>query len=738
MSPDFEDARADLIEHATRLGGRGREAVRIADLLTAHALGRAAGLLGPFDFAEGARAHLERTVALLPVRASADRSAWRRAVAAAEAVATQATGPEWMHLWSASSQAHDPGRKGRGAYGTPPELAEVMAEQAVRTRVSDRPVVIDPSAGHGALLTATYRALRAEGVPPRDAVAALHGVELDPHARELCCLSVWLAAADAGCSLAEVADRIRVGNALCAEWSAPQGRLGMEPTWSPAGEADFAWEKAFSVAFAQGGFDVVIANPPWESLRHGVEETDEQWLERCRTRERLSQVSGASRSGLPPLYSAQGRGDRNLFKGFVELFPHLLAPGGTLVALLPGAFASDLGLEPARRLYLDHLDLHRWTGFENLAGYFPIDGRYKYGILHARRDERGTRHVRLRFLARSAVEAQDARGHVTLSRRHLEVVGGRSAMLPEITDRDELSVLARACDTGAPFFDESGPFGAISYRREMDLTTDRRAGRFMHVQEARRSGFTPAPDGTWSDGRTQLWPLVEGRMVGAYDFFQKSWRSGQGRTARWELNGDAGLERASSQFVSAERQDGAVRLAICDVTSATNRRTMLATWVPPWSCGNTAPVLRLADPVSAFGLLAVLNSMTFDWILRRIASGLHLNRFYLEATPLPSLSPRELHQVAAFARGALEASPRFAALAPRDRGAAAAPPRAVRPPAEPELEAIVARGYGLTAVQMRRILSRDRRDRKGLWRYFAAEPRAQDVALEAIRLLEAA
>ncbi len=639
--------------------------------------------------------------------------------------------------WSASSQGLDPGRKGRGAFSTPRELAEVMAQLAL-TQAGELPRVLDPSVGHGALLLAVFAALRERGATPAGAMASLHGVELDPQARELCCLMLWLAAADPGVTLADIGARIVLGNALTGSWSAAAAadQPALFATEDPAA-AGLRWDGAFARAFGDGGFDVVVSNPPWESLRQQDVEGLDGDRSRAATHERLSEAR-PGRPGLPPLYSHQGRGDRNLYKGFVELFPHLLREGGRLVALLPGAFASDLGMQPARALYLQHMTLEQWTGFENLHGYFPIDSRYKFGIAVAVRvpGGEGAGNVRVRFMAREASQARERRGHVTLSRRQLITLGGPSLMLPEVSDAEELGVLATAAKNGSAFFDEAGSFGRIDYRRELDLTMDRKAGRFMHVTEARERGFCKQEGGVWSDGAAALVPLVEGRMVGAFEFFEKSWSAGAGRSAKWSPNAGRPLEECQSQFLVPRTGAGRARLAICDVTSATNTRTMLATYVPrTWTCGNTAPVLELGDETSMLALLAVLNSMTFDWILRRIAAGLHLNRFYLEATPLPAVSAADREALAAFASHATT-SARYTSLSEGDRLEAGR--RECAAPETADVEAVIARGYGLTARHMQRVMSDDRRDRKGLWRFFDATPAAAEAARRTVRLLRAA
>jgi hypothetical protein len=477
-------------------------------------------------------------------------------------------------------------------------------------------------------------------------------------------------------------------------------------------------------------------NPPWESLRHKLPRDTEGWVERDETHSRLSTTVGLGRDGLPPLFTKQGRGDRNLYKGFVELVPHLLHDGGRVGALLPGAFASDLGTQPLRDLYLEHMAIEQWTSFENLENFFPIDSRYKFGVLIARRSPAGTERMRVRFLSRSAAEIRLR--HIELKRADIDELGGSAKMFPEVSNDLELSVLRRAFRTGSSFFDSKGSFGPIRYKRELDLTLDRKAGLFRHVDACLSDGYVAGPAGSWTLNEHSLVPLIEGRMVGAFDFFQKSWRAGAGRTARWTENGDVSLAGCQPQFLAERTEAGKPRIAICDVTSATNTRTMLAAWVPPWPCGNTAPVLLLEDAEASLALLAVLNSMTFDWILRRIVAGLHLNRFYLEATPLPQIDAAQRARLAKFAAAVTSSSARVTSLSQSDR---AGLPRVSRDDCgmtEAEVEATVARGYGLTPEQLGHVLSRDERERKGLWRYYAAAPEAAQIAEESLRLLRAA
>jgi hypothetical protein len=189
-----------------------------------------------------------------------------------------------------------------------------------------------------------------------------------------------------------------------------------------------------------------------------------------------------------------------------------------------------------------------------------------------------------------------------------------------------------------------------------------------------------------------------------------------------------GLGAFRPQYLTEVRPGDGCRIAIADVTSATNVRTVMASWLPDWTCGNTAPVLVAEGEKEMFALLSVLNSMTFDWIARRIVSGLHLNKFYLALMPLPVLAEDGLATLAAFARfQTLSCSPAGALsdIASTDSVSHA------------EVEALVAQGFGLGASDLALVMNDSAADRRGLWRYFRNVPESRLVADESVALLSA-
>lgn len=607
------------------------------------------------------------------------------------------TSPSAFDAWVEAFQAADVRRKSQGAYATPSPFADVLAKGAILEASPDRiPMIVDPAAGAGNLLLAAHRRLVALGCGRREAAYALHGVELDAAARELCVLMIWLSAVTDEADPSMIASHIIFDNAVTRYW------------WSGS------------------AFDILLMNPPWESLRpQGGEVHDEA---RLATLERIGKpLPGAS--DLPPLYTAHGRGDRNLFKAFVELAPHLLRPGGRLGALVPAAFGSDLGMADLRKRYLEQLDLESWTSFENRQKYFAIDSRYKFGLLFGTRSQIGTRNVRVLSFAEHPRDINLP--HVSLRRQDLEVIGGPDLMVPELTSEEERNVLVQMLASGSPLF-ERGPVGSVRYQREVDLTIGRAQGVFTRVAEVPEAALCADLFGDQAD----LVPLLEGRMVGQYDCFQKSYVGGEARRAMWELNEQRPIELCRPQFVCAPGRPASARVALCDVTSATNTRTVLATLVPRrWRCGNTAPVLRFESDEFAYAALAILNSMTFDWMARRLVGGLHLNKFYLARFVWPRLAPEAVQRLSALGsmlatlapRGGVDAEmlSKHPALDSTDRATALA-----------DVEYQVANGFGLTADQLSYMFEDSRDDRRGFWRYFAATPEARSTANLAVKALQ--
>ena len=82
----------------------------------------------------------------------------------------------------------------------------------------------------------------------------IYGVDINEESVEIAKLSLWLRTAQKGRKLNSLSNNIKCGNSLIDD---PE----------IAGEKAFNWQNEFPEIFKNGGFDVVIGNPPYVQLQ---------------------------------------------------------------------------------------------------------------------------------------------------------------------------------------------------------------------------------------------------------------------------------------------------------------------------------------------------------------------------------------------------------------------------------------------------------------------------------------
>ena len=192
------------------------------------------------------------------------------------------------------------------------------------TNVSDLKI-LDLSCGSGAFLTRALdellkhraqlegRAITELGQADRLSVLSsnIFGVDLDKQAVEIARLNLLIKALAQPGTLPKLSDNIKQGNSLISG-----GESELRSYFGDEWEAQqpFNWEKEFQGIMSEGGFDIVVGNPPYAGFQ-GFKEKDY----------------------LKDAYeTAKGRFD--LYIPFVELGLRLLKPGGLLSYICPTNF----------------------------------------------------------------------------------------------------------------------------------------------------------------------------------------------------------------------------------------------------------------------------------------------------------------------------------------------------------------------------------------------------------------
>lgn len=504
-------------------------------------------------------------------------------------------------------------KKRSGAYYTDFRLATYLADAAKKWLRERKSRVIDPAAGSGILLAAAAQAAHATKGKSRSKWLAENVVAWDRSPAAL---------RGTRLALASLSDDLTAVEEMVRSWR--------------------CHDSLVEGAAAPGTFEVVIGNPPWEKLklsrhefargrgvmRHygeAIVHLDEaQYSEEKDRAGRYAQI-------LIDKYPLLGRGEPDLYKAFLELFLRLVAPGGCLAALVPAGLIRSQGTEDLRRAIFESSDQISISILDNRARFFQIDTRFKFIRLVLRSPT--TRIRRGSVAVTHATGTDSSVCHTGIARMGLaELVEARADLtVPEVKSHEEWSLFQTMTRAGHDLQPSKSRW-KMQIVREVDMTRD-------------RARFCASP----GVGKV---PLIEGRMVHQHRFGAKAYRSGSGRKAIWETT-SPGAAHMSPQFwypidaltPTVRERTNRPRAGFCDITGQTNERSMLAALVSPGTvCGNKVPTVMFEyddDCARTFLWLAIVNSIPFDWALRRVVTTT-VNYFVLYSVPFPALEPDSL------------------------------------------------------------------------------------------------
>jgi len=353
----------------------------------------------------------------------------------------------------------------------------------------------------------------------------------------------------------------------------------------------------------------------------------------------------------------QGEGKAYTYKMFVEAGHALLRAGGQLGLIAPSGLYTDKGSAALRRLLLERCRWRWLYGFENRNKLFDIDSRFKFCLTIA---EKGgeTEAIQAAFMRHDLEDWAEARGALAYPAERVTTFSPKSLAVLEIRSERDLAVLTKIYANSVLLGDD-GPDGwGIRYAQgDFNMTSDSKL--FVPRDKAEAAGYQPDEYGRWigPEGDVLL-PLYEGRMIGQFDFSEKGWVRGKGRSAVWrEIPWEE--KRIEPQYLmrredyrNARDREGApkavrgLKLGFMDVSSATNTRTTIAALTFDCPHGNKVPVLACGDGTSIEDLCAILGSYAYDFSMRARLGGLTLNYFIVEETPLPSNVAGRLKRIA--------------------------------------------------------------------------------------------
>lgn len=445
----------------------------------------------------------------------------------------------------------------------------------------------------------------------------------------------------------------------------------------------FHWPLEFPQVFANGGFDCVLGNPPWEkakvedvkwfakrqptiaaaktasirkqmidSLSEGQfstkylnlpfsesqSATDKALFVHYMTAQKNA-AAGATLGHLPEeaggRFPLTGTGDTNLAAYCSELALHLRKDDGAIGIVVPVGIITDDATKAYSQYILDG-HVQSLYHFNNTEKLFPIDGRYSF-VLITLRDSDKTDCV---FYATRMEHLEDLRRHVIFEKGDLKLFNPNTRTCVLMRSKKDLE-LCRKLYRASPVLIREGddtngnPWG-IRFMRMFDMAND--------------------SDLFESEYKESYVPLYEGKLFHQFD---NRWATYDATNKKGELvERDVNQEEKEDQdfkikpkfWVAASEVKQKLNesksdktpwteswlLAFRDISRSTDERTVIASVLPSaYAVGNTAPLILpyMRGDLSSC-LLANLNSLFVDFVERIKQSGTHVSLFLLKQLPV--------------------------------------------------------------------------------------------------------
>lgn len=451
------------------------------------------------------------------------------------------------------------------------------------------------------------------------------------------------------------------------------------------------WPLAFpEVMIGQGGFDVVIGNPPWERIK-----LQEQEFFASRDAEIANASNAAARTALikklaeeepgsPPRrlheafqtakrvaeastiffsspkdedptkislervtaarrYPWTGRGDVNTYALFAEHFLNLTRKNGRSGLIVPTGIATDATTAP----FFGHLvhcqKLSSIVDFENSAPLFPgVHRSYKFCLLTMRS---GVAETAFAFFLDDPEQLENAERRFNLSPAQITRINPNTKTATVFRSRRDAELTAEIYGRVPVLIDDAqgarGNLWGMAFMAMFHMSND--SCLFRTTKQLAAQGF--ALEGTeWvDDAGARYVPLYEAKMIHQFDH---RWATYDGMESR-------DMTLAEKQQIDVEAMPR-YWLPKNEVTSRLNSKSWNRDWLIGWRdiCRSTDErtfIASVAKSVATSGeyttmlprngveaalCLANFNSIICDYVTRQKVGGTHLKQFIIKQLPI--------------------------------------------------------------------------------------------------------
>ncbi len=392
-----------------------------------------------------------------------------------------------------------------------------------------------------------------------------------------------------------------------------------------------------------GGLDIVIGNPPWEiwmpnsdeffseydsSYRRLSNKTKKKKLEEilfnkfAKLNDKWKEEKNRYKFGSSYFnnknafryqkWIVNGRkatSHINLYKISLERFTQLAKKESRFSVLVPDNFATDNGSTGLRHLVIDNYKLNEFLSFENRKGLFAaVDNRYKFAVLSFEGKENDSQEDNTAFHAffyrRDLDDLNNNEIKMLYPFKFLFSMEPERYTMVESRDNSIFSLFIKIRTSFKPLRDTQ----LIKLGNDFNKTND--ADKFINIKEATQEDV----------------PLYEGKYINQFAIKPEK------------------IQYAISKNLANKKIKGGIntyRIVLRSIARATDKRTLIATLLPPQSSSVHSLVAeKFADKVSLkdkLFIVGVLNSYVIDFVLRQLIS-VNVSLVFVRQLPIPKMS----------------------------------------------------------------------------------------------------
>jgi hypothetical protein len=452
-------------------------------------------------------------------------------------------------------------------------------------------------------------------------------------------------------------------------------------------ECFFNWQVMFPGVWTDwaeeglsGGFDAVIGNPPWDRMKlqqvewFAARRPEIAMAQRASDRTRMVEALEEANDPLAADYKKASEradtavrvardskdypllsgGDVNLYSLFVERAMNIIKPTGIMGLLTPSGIASDKTAAPFFKSVATAGRLKALYDFENRKVFFPdVHASFKFCAFIASPSPLGL-PARCAFYLHNLAELDDPERCFALSAEDFARVNPNTGTAPIFRSRRDAN-LTTAIYSRLPILvddtgEESKRAWPVKYATMFHMTNQSESFRTRQELEEREGAY-PIGGNHWRSTVGEWLPLYEGKMVQMFDHRAASvivnpenqHRPASPEAATLEQHQDPAWLPNPQFWVNKTNVPTSVSfpwsVSYKMITATTNARTIIGAILPESGVGNSIGMMIPTDDLDAFKaaapyMVANINSIPFDFVIRQKIQGQNINWYMVEQLPV--------------------------------------------------------------------------------------------------------